>query len=376
MPNEGRPSLSTLDILAQFCGFTDFFEVQKSHRQKRNNERELSLGSVNDLYQAFGDTPQFYQTLSWLVQLAFRDKNINFLKDFFGLEVFSEKFDYTQGLHKEVLMTLGCELQSNPKQFDILIEHYAINPLAQSLYFECFVDYDFLPIRHHKAIQLYSQNKTTKEAQLFSLCMLFLHSFLLKDRTACSDLIKRINRIELSNDLHPFPVGRRMACNILFQAFYLGGVKDDLIREIFDYEKQLPRDGSLGKNLPCYHVLVSEAFCWAGYYYESLSIIRRALDSYKVDLNYHTQGLLSSLWITYADSLLKSGRKQDGQTIFNRIEVSHFDVHNKNFSLMHYYNLNAELQKDNNPKVAASLKRSSLEIASNYKFKFFETLYS
>lgn len=376
MPNNGKPSLSTLNILAQFCGFTDFFEFQKSFNQRRSNGRELSLAAVDDLYQAFGDTPQFYQTLNWLVQLAFRDKNIHFLKGFFGLQVFCNKFDYTQGVHKEVLMTLGSELQSNPKQFDILIEHYATNPLAQSLYFECFIDYDFLPVRHHKAIQLYSQNKTTKEAQLFSLCMLFLHCFLLKDRVACSDLIKRINRIDLSSELHPFPVGRRMACNILFQAYYLGGVKEGLIKEIFDFEIQLPREGSLGRNMPCYHTLIAEAFCWAGYYDEALSIILRALDSYKLDLNYHTQGLLSSLWITYSDSLLKSGRKEDSHAIFNRIEVSHFDVHNKNFSLMHYYNLNAELQKESNPKVAASLKRSSLEIASNYKFKFFQTLYS
>jgi len=115
MPNDGNPSLSTLNILAQFLGFTDFFEFQKSFSQKSRIGRELSLFAVDDLYQVFGDTPQFYQTLNWLVQLAFRDRNLHFLKGFFDLDVFSDKFDYTQGAHKEVLMTFGSELQSNRK---------------------------------------------------------------------------------------------------------------------------------------------------------------------------------------------------------------------------------------------------------------------
>ncbi len=377
MPSSGKPSLETLNILSTFCGYADFYDFKHSlNETDKAAETDLTTDAVNDLYQAFGETPQFYTILSWLIKYAFRDGNIPFLKSFFDLDVFKGKFDYTQGDFKKPLMSFGLELQSSPKMFDVLVNHYVNSPVAQALYFECFVDYDFLTIRHHKAIRSYSKIRKDNEAQLFSLCILFLHSFLLKDRVSCSDLIKRINNIELSNDLHPFPTGRRMACNILFQAYYFGEVKSGLIREIFDLEKQLPRDGSLGKNLPSYHVLVSEAFCWAGYYDESLLIIKRALDSYKTDLNYHTQGILSALWITYADSLLKSGRKEDSRTIFNRIEVSHFDVNNKYFSLMHYYNLSAELQKESNTKVAASLKRSSLEIASNYKFKFFETLYS
>jgi len=376
MPTLSRPSSETLNILSQYCGFLDLRDFQRSVAQKTNAKSDLSLNGVNDLYQAFGDTRQFYQTLAWLVQLAFRDQNISFLKSFFQLDVLKEKFDYSIGEHKKVLNTLGAELQANPTQFDILIGHYASDPIAQTLYFECFVDYDFLPTRHYKAIELYSQHKMGSEAQLFSLCILFLHSFLLRDRASCSDLLRKINAIELPPDLHPFPLGRKMACNILFQFFYHGKIKESLIREIFAFEKQLPRNGSLGRNTPIYHTLVGEAFAWAGYHEEALSIIELAIESYNTDVNYHNQGTLSNLWITYAHSLLKSNRVQESESVFSKVNVDHFDVNTKNFTLMHYYKVSSELKKLSNPKLAASLERSSLEIAANYKFKFFEALYS
>lgn len=376
MPTASRPSLETLNILSAFCGYADFFDFKHCLDEKEKAAKsDLRLGAVNDLYLAFGDTPQFYTTLSWLIKFAFRDNNISFLKSFFDLDVFKGKFDYTQGDFKKPLMNFGLELQSSPKMFDMLVGHYVNNPVAQALYFECFVDYDFLTIRHHHAIRAYSQNRKGNEAQLFSLCILFLHFFLLKDRVSCSDLIKRINAIDFSTELHPFPAGRKMACNILFQSFFLGNVKSALINEIFEVEKAMPREGTLGRNIPSYHSMVAEAFAWSGLHHEAVAIIELALGAYKTESNYHTQGILSNLLVTYSDVLLKSSRIEESRNVYSKVDTSHFDVSMKNFSLMHYYKIGSEIQKQDNPKLGASLKRSSLEIASNYKFKFFETLY-
>jgi hypothetical protein len=71
-----------------------------------------------------------------------------------------------------------------------------------------------------------------------------------------------------------------------------------------------------------------------------------------------------------------ASRIEEGLEAFKKINVAHFDVHIKNFSLMHYYKLSSEIQKGDSPKSALSLKRSSLEIANNYNFKFFQTHYS
>lgn len=57
-----------------------------------------------------------------------------------------------------------------------------------------------------------------------------------------------------------------MACNILFQKFFLGEVKKDLIDGVFQIEKVMPRNGLIGRDVPSYQMLIGEAFTWAGLY--------------------------------------------------------------------------------------------------------------
>lgn len=337
MPTGSKPSNETLNILSFYCGYSDFIHFQQSVVSKVFlGNPDLTCEAVNDLFHQLGETPQFYTSLMWAMQLAFRDNNLLCLKDFFDLDVFKDKSDYTQGEFKKVLMAFGVELQSSPKVFDNLIDTYARNPKAQSFYFECFVDYDFLAARHHRAIQSYSKAKQVNEAQLFSLCILFLYAFLLKDRVTCEGLLKQINSVKLSIELHPYPIARRMACNILFQSFYLRKVNFELINSIFEYEKQMPRNGSLGRNTPIYHTLVAEALTWSGYYDEALTLIQLAQKNYCTEANYFNQGVLSTMRICEADALLKSNRRQEGLEVFNKIDVSHFDLNCRQFTRMNY----------------------------------------
>lgn len=322
-----------------------------------------------------GNAPQFYSTLGWLIKYAVKDNNHVFLKDFFELTFLKDQLDYTKGELKKPVTALGLELQANPALFDFLTQHYAANPTAQALYFEHFVDYDFLTIRHHQAIRAYAKNKQGNEAKLFSLCLLFLHSFLLKDRLTCYDLLKQINRIEFSPDLHPFPLGRKMACNILYQAFYAGGVKPDLIKEIFDLEKVMPRDGLIERDLPCYHTMVAEAFALAGLHREAAAIIELAIQSYSTEINQLSQGLLSIMWTVYAHALFQLQRIEESREVFKKIDTSHYAEHDRNYNLMQYYKLASLLLQKDDPKAALSMKRMALEIATNHRFKFFQAIY-
>jgi hypothetical protein len=371
MPSEGRPSLETLNILSAFCGFVDFHEFKRSI-QINLPQPSLMVESVNDLHAALGNSPLFYQTTGHLLQLAFRDSNTTFLKSFFDLNTFQKNTDYTETELKKVLMCFGTGLRANPKLFDELTGHYAAHAIAQSLYFEFFVDYDFLTIRHHKAMRSYAQNKKQTEAKLFSSCLLFLHSFLLRDRNACTALIKEINDIEVSDNLHPFPVGRRMACAILFQHFYLGSVKKSLLAEVFELERAMPRQGTLGRAVPHYHCVVAEAFNWCGLHEEAALLMELAIGSYKPEVSYYSSSFLSIVDMTYAEALLKTNRTEEARLVFQKADASLFTERDKNFYTMHHHKLSAEMHKQHNPKLAASFKRSAREIAVNHKFKFFE----
>ncbi len=371
MPSEGRPSLETLNILSAFCGVEDFHEFKRSV-QVALPQLTLTVESVNDLHTALGNSPLFYQTTSHLLQLAFKDQNISFLTSFFNLTTFQGKTDYTDTELKKVLMGFGTGLRANPKLFDELTGYYASHAAAQSLYFEFFVDYDYLTIRHHKAMRSYAQNKTQTEAKLFSSCVLFFHAFLERDRNACSALIKEINGIEVFANLHPLPVGRRMASNILYQHYYEGSVKKNLLNEVFELEKTMPRQGTLGRSVPHYHCVVAEALNWCGLHEQAALLMELAIGSYKPEASYYSSSFLSIVDMTYAEALLKTNRVEEARLVFQKADALLFTERDRNFYTMHHHKLSAEMHKLHNPKLATSFRRAALEIATNHRFKFFE----
>jgi hypothetical protein len=372
MPSEGRPSPETLHILSAFCGFVDFYEFKQSVQNNDLAQPTLTIESVNELHMALGNSPLFYQTTSHLLQLAFLKLNMPFLKSFFDLNTFQGNTDYTETELKKVLMGFGTGLRANPKLFDELTGHYASHATAQSLYFEFFVDYDYLTIRHHKALRSYAQNKKQTEAKLFSSCVLFFHAFLERDRNGCAALIKEINAIEVSANIHPFPIGRRMACNILHQHYYLGSIKKLLLAEVFELEKTMPRQGTLGRAVPHYHCVVAEALNWCGLHEEAVHLMELAIGSYKPEMSYYSSSFLSIVDMTYAEALLKTNRTEEARLVFQKADASLFTERDRNFYTMHHHKLSAEMHKQHNPKLAASFTRAAVEIATSHRFKFFE----
>lgn len=99
------------------------------------------------------------------------------------------------------------------------------------------------------------------------------------------------------------------------------------------------------------------------------------IESYSCEVNDKNKCSLSHLWMYNAKSLLELNREEAIQ-VFNKIDTINFEAHVRNFSLMNYYKIGSDIQKHINPKLSASLKKSSLEIASKHQFKFFETIYA
>jgi len=78
----------------------------------------------------------------------------------------------------------------------------------------------------------------------------------------------------------------------------------------------------------------------------------------------------------YSKALLECNQFDEAIEVYGKVDIAHFDVHIKNFSLMNYYKIGADIHKYGDSKKAMLLKRTSLEIASSYQFRFFKTLYS
>lgn len=369
-----RPSEETLNIISRYCGFSGISELQNT-AYKKSYPSDLNIDSANRLFECTGDCPEYYQNLSWLVRLSFRDNNYVFLKDFFALNAFTKINDHPSKELKSLIQGFGAEMRSNPKMYNYLIDHYASNRFSRIEYFEWFVDYDFLIPQHFKGIELYVKNQKSEEDRLFGYCLLFLKAFLLRDLRTCEGLIVRINSIDTQPTLHPFPLGRKMACNILFEKFSRGKVSKELLQEVFAVEKLLSKSGLMGRSIPGYHVFVAEAFCWAGYYDEAISICRLAFNSYSFEINHNNGWFLNAIWMNYANALIETSKADQAKRSFEKVDVNLFDIEHRNFYTMNYYNVASKIT-GLVPRRGNAERSASLSIANFFQFKIFKDIFN
>ncbi len=375
IPTSSKPTLTTLDILSAYLGYKNYYEYH-ARMDPSAYSSSLSQKAVNDLYSNLGDSPAFYTSLGWAVQLAFRENNIDFLASLFTIEAFNRNTTtYTSLNFGKLLYNFGRDMQSHPALFDKLIKQYATNPVAQNLYFEFFVDYDLLPLRHHKAIVEYMQVKDTEEAQLFSYCLLFLRSFFICDRAGCESWIEKINATSNNGSIHPFPLGRKMACNLLFQHFFLGSIRPSYIEDVFFTEKSIPRSGDMNRNVPIFQMHLAEVLYWCRRYDEALQLINIALEDYR-NSNSLAFNTFEKLKLYKAACLVKINANEIALSTLKMVNVENFDLNERNFNTMQFNFVAAEVYKYIDVARYLSFKRSAKLTASTHNFKVFESLYN
>lgn len=375
------PTQKTLDILAEYCGFNGFNHFQISRQSPYIKFHGLSFDSVNSLYRKSVDDDSYFQLLNWTVVLAFQQKNYDFLKNIFKLEVFNQDVQYNQHTPKflDMMLTLGLEMRKYPQMQALLWKEFAKDPVSQFIYFEHFVDHDFLAINHHKAIHEYALHKQEPEAKLFSNCLLFLKGFLVNNFAECKTYIKRVNQIQIDPTIHPYPLSRMLSYNLLYQRFSTNHIDQGWIDYIFDIESKIPITGSLNRNVPIFHMIVSEALVWCGKYDEAKALIEKAFESYPYlnDVSiFGNAAANAKLKTYYAKCLFENNEIESAIFVFDSILPEHFDIQSRQFDLMHYYNVGSELKAKSDGRQSLNYKRHVSELYTAFGFDFFASVYS
>ena len=114
---------------------------------------------------------------------------------------------------------LGLELRAAPGPAAALRPLLAARPAAQTCFFERFVDLANLNRGYGAAIAEYLRHKHTPEARLFGHSLLFTAALLRQDWPACRAELTALQLVPLAREIHPFPLGRRMAAHLLYGHF-------------------------------------------------------------------------------------------------------------------------------------------------------------
>lgn len=250
---------------------------------------------------------------------------VNILKDIYTFHLDGEELNYRDPALFAVSKNLIMKLRQNLSHYDLLAPHFSKAGLASKFFIEHFVDYDLLAQHYHLAIRTYLSCHKNKEAQVFGNCILFLRAYLMNNNRDAELHINEVNQYRREMNIHPFVSGRQFACNLIYKVKILEEDAQELIEEMFQFEKFIPRSGDSYLNFPGFHFNVCDALIQCGKYSEAKKLCDIALREFpNAEKNIDT-GFSTSLQLFNAIVNFHIGSKKTFDKSLVKVQSSEFN---------------------------------------------------
>ena len=217
---------------------------------------------------------------------------------------------------------LGLELRAAPAVAAALVPLLAARPAAQTYFFERFVDLSNLNCGYGHAITEYLRHKHTPEARLFGHCLLFLAALLRDDHATSRAEIAHLLAVPLAEDIHPFPLGRRMAAQVLYGHFVAPELAMALPELLATADLIPVRDEPITGFGAGYQYFVSEALFLTGRHADQLAFLADAYRRYP-ELHTAADNLFGQLLLAYESvALLATGQEIAAYALRQKIRLA------------------------------------------------------
>jgi hypothetical protein len=236
VPTNSKPSVFSIDILAQYVGFSgcyDFFNQLEANQKNVlldvilhfKTVKRIDFELVKTLDAKFGNTVEFHTCLQSLISLANELKDYDFfariftLKQVFNLCLHFNTVDlhyrYTLHLYYTIHHIAQCVRHSKPLQ-KVALKHYCKLPYRDNYYIELFVDLDHINGYYGLLLDEYSKHKKDSQAVLFYNCMKFYGYWFTNDKAGMIKHIKKINTITTYKNIYTIPIARQRVCQAIY----------------------------------------------------------------------------------------------------------------------------------------------------------------
>ena len=265
-------------------------------------------------YENFENFKDDYQKPTELVD----DKDIKYIKLFFSIKTSSSQQDEN---YHNASKNIALLLFKNKALLNATSTFLSKNTTAQIYFFERFPFIDELSSGYALHLKKYLNEKKNAEAQLFGNCLLYF-GYALSKNPLRSKIITIINSIELDPTTHPFPLGRKYACNILEN--YLNKNTTELehwielsVQEAININKRKNEFN----NFPYFQFILSDVFNLIDRPNEAKEMIEICeLDYNRVPDFTLDNGYLEALDLVKAIHLVKLNKPADSKRILNRLK--------------------------------------------------------
>lgn len=279
-------SNTSLNHLSVYCGYENYLDFTKL-----NNDNKKTVDS----------------------------KEVKHIKLFYSIHVKTNGFDDN---YHNASKNISKLLLANDSLLAKTSTFLSKNPASQVYFFERFPFIDRLSSGYNFHLKKYLYEKKSGEAQLFGNCLLYL-GYALANNSKRHKQIALINEIEIDEKIHPFPLARKYACNLI--EHYLNQNKTELNHWITISIKESNKINKTKKeylNFPYFQFIIADTFNLIERPIEAAEILKICeLDYKRIPDSTLDEGYIEALDLIKAINLFYLGKKSDCKRILNRLQA-------------------------------------------------------
>lgn len=316
-----KTSNRILDYISIYCGY-DNYETLLLNKENKNQQIDESI--------------------------------VDTIKLFYNIEI-NKSYDIN---YQRASGNIAKLIVTNSALFNKLSGFLAKKEASQIYFFERYPYIDGLNESYLSHLQKYMQNKKTKESDLFGYTLHFLSHYLRENFDELPKYIKKINEIDNTNEIHPFPIARKLMSNIVFAHYNNDQYAiNEWTKVVFSEEKNINKKYKSNNVFPFYHYIIADYFNLIGEYESALKVYKIAELDYKsyndgsIEFGYYENFDLMKA-ITYYNT----GDKQAAKRILKRIDSSMVQ-----FTFQDYHNINRKILEYNLTGPLTSRKKELLK---------------
>lgn len=371
--NSSKPTISTLNILANYCGYKSFYQIGLGEGRRDITSEEIyekllsfqmegciNINNLSTFLTGIEQNPNYYLYVYETIGLGFRLNDKHFLLHLFEIDDLFLNRNYLYTHIYFSIINVGIQMRKRPDKKEIW-KHWAKQENARSFYFELYVDMDFLIIDHYFALREYRKKKQSPEAVLFSSSLLFLRAYMLDKSTEMQRDISIMDSVELTEDIHPIPIARYLTSKMLFEKMKFGEITPETKEIIIGYFKKIRHHGIEGKYTSFFHFWMMEGFVLSGEYDMAMDLILILEKHGKEDHSYYNKGSWERYKVYKAFTLLHHGNQKATTTIFTGINRKKFHPFSYEYDGIFLDVLSFKINNDNSALKNAEITAKKLK---------------
>ena len=362
--DEWNPSKSTLNIIAEYCGFKSFidfsdnFNIQNSQIEFYNEcylkfykNQKIDFGLVNKLCSQKQDFFTF-DFLKKTIHIAFTYEDLDFLIHLFELDSVFKNKSYLYFHQNYLIQDIGALLRKHQNLQNHLWTHWSRQKNARMLYFELFVDMDYLITHHFLAIEQYNKYSTCQQDLAFAHALLFFRAFLTNNNSVSLVHYQSLCSLDIK-EMHPIPRARVIISKLLFSK-----PTKELLQEIkywcnFELENKKTAP-------PFFHVWIMEGLIMVHQYDLVIQLSNSIEDDSNFQDNRINRGLIQRANTYRSFALLKTGQIEAGKKTYSEIDPNEYNLFSNEYDKLFYAALEYFISRDDQIKRKGEQKAKEL----------------